>query len=48
MRSTASCTERPSAAISLYRSSGYRPIERYGRYRDERRCMCFEKTLATG
>jgi ribosomal protein S18 acetylase RimI-like enzyme len=36
-----------TAAIALYRSAGYRPIERYGRYRDEPRCLCFEKTLAT-
>jgi ribosomal protein S18 acetylase RimI-like enzyme len=35
-----------TAAIALYRSAGYRPIERYGRYRDEPRCLCFEKTLA--
>ena len=36
-----------TAAIALYHSSGYRPIERYGRYRDEPRCLCFEKSLAT-
>jgi ribosomal protein S18 acetylase RimI-like enzyme len=35
-----------TAAISLYHSSGYRPIARYGRYRDEPRCLCFEKVLA--
>ena len=34
-----------TAAISLYHSAGYRPIERYGRYRDEPRCLCFEKSL---
>jgi hypothetical protein len=34
-------------ATALYRSSGYGPIERYGRYRDEPRCLCFEKVLAT-
>jgi ribosomal protein S18 acetylase RimI-like enzyme len=34
-----------TAAIALYRSAGYRPIERYGRYRDEPRCLCFEKAL---
>jgi ribosomal protein S18 acetylase RimI-like enzyme len=36
-----------TAAIALYRSAGYRPIERYGRYRDEPRCLCFEKALAS-
>jgi ribosomal protein S18 acetylase RimI-like enzyme len=35
-----------TAAIALYHSAGYRPIERYGRYRDEPRCLCFEKTLS--
>jgi ribosomal protein S18 acetylase RimI-like enzyme len=36
-----------TAAIALYSSAGYRPIARYGRYRDEPRCLCFEKALAT-
>jgi hypothetical protein len=37
-----------TAPIALYRSAGYRPIASYGRYRDEPRCLCFEKVLATG
>jgi putative acetyltransferase len=36
-----------TAAIALCRSAGYRPIASYGRYRDEPRCLCFEKVLAT-
>jgi ribosomal protein S18 acetylase RimI-like enzyme len=35
-----------AAAIGLYRSSGYREITPYGRYRDDPRCVCFEKLFA--
>jgi ribosomal protein S18 acetylase RimI-like enzyme len=35
-----------AAAVALYHSAGYRSIARYGRYRDEPRCLCFEKLLA--
>jgi GNAT superfamily N-acetyltransferase len=32
-------------AIALYRSLGYSQIERYGRYRDAVRSVCFERVL---
>jgi putative acetyltransferase len=36
------------AAIGLYRSAGYYEITPYGRYRDDPRCVCFEKVLQPG
>jgi GNAT superfamily N-acetyltransferase len=36
---------RQHEAISLYRSSGYEPIERYGPYVEDERSVCFEKKL---
>ena len=34
-------------AIALYRSSGYRAIEKFGVYRDEPLCLCFGKELTS-
>ena len=33
------------AAIGLYRSAGYEPIDRYGPFVDDERSRCFEKRL---
>jgi GNAT superfamily N-acetyltransferase len=37
-------TEQPEA-VSLYVSSGYRPIDPYGEFKDDRRSLGFSKTL---
>jgi GNAT superfamily N-acetyltransferase len=34
-----------TAAIGLYRSAGYQPIDRYGPFVDDERSICFEKRL---
>ncbi|OLL76379.1 Histone acetyltransferase HPA2 [Pseudonocardia sp. Ae168_Ps1] len=39
-------TAQPEA-ISLYRACGYRPIGRFGVYRDDHRSRCFGKPLRT-
>lgn len=36
---------RQADAVSLYRSAGYEPIEKYGPYVDDERSLCFEKRL---
>jgi putative acetyltransferase len=36
---------RQTAAITLYRSAGYEPIDRYGPFLDDERSLCFEKRL---
>jgi putative acetyltransferase len=36
---------RQTAAIGLYRSAGYEPIDRYGPFVDDERSLCFEKQL---
>ena len=36
---------RQTAAIGLYRSSGFAPIDRYGPFVDDERSLCFEKRL---
>jgi GNAT superfamily N-acetyltransferase len=36
---------RQTAAIGLYRSAGFEPIERYGPYVDDELSVCFEKRL---
>ncbi|HEX6548432.1 MAG TPA: GNAT family N-acetyltransferase [Candidatus Dormibacteraeota bacterium] len=35
-----------TAAIGLYRSAGYQPIDRYGPFVNDERSVCFEKRLA--
>ena len=36
---------RQDAAIGLYRSAGFGPIDRYGPYVDDELSVCFEKRL---
>jgi GNAT superfamily N-acetyltransferase len=36
---------RQTAAIALYRSAGYEPIDRYGPFVEDERSLCFEKRL---
>ena len=35
-------------AITLYESSGYTPIPKFGHYRDEPQCRCFGRRLRVG
>ncbi|WP_091672230.1 GNAT family N-acetyltransferase [Amycolatopsis marina] len=37
-------TEQPEA-IALYRSSGYRDMQKYGLYKDDERSLCLAKSL---
>jgi GNAT superfamily N-acetyltransferase len=36
---------RQTAAIGLYRSAGFEPIDRYGPFAGDERSLCFEKRL---
>ncbi|HEX4519921.1 MAG TPA: GNAT family N-acetyltransferase [Gaiellaceae bacterium] len=36
---------RQAAAIGLYRSAGFEPIDRYGPFADDERSLCFEKGI---
>ncbi|MGF1429323.1 GNAT family N-acetyltransferase [Kitasatospora sp. LaBMicrA B282] len=40
-------TEQPEA-VALYESEGYRPITKFGIYRDAPECICLGKDLAAG
>ena len=45
MRSILETANRQPEAIALYRSCGYKDIEKYGHYLDSARSLCFGKDL---